>query len=76
MIGPLAGRGKSFILTTSVKRKRALLASIPPRNSRPKVIASDGQGGFLLPRPTAWLGPEQEAVSRLRFTSSDDTSYR
>ena len=30
-----------------------MLASNPLRNNRPELIANDGQGAFLLPRPTA-----------------------
>jgi len=62
MIVPLAGPGKSSILAMSVKRKRALLASNPPRNSRPELIADDGQGAFLPARPIAWAGPVGPAV--------------
>jgi hypothetical protein len=64
------------MLALSAKRKRAMLANNPPRNSRPVIIADDGQGVFLLSRPIAGFGPVQEAVSRLRLTSSNDTSYR
>jgi len=69
--------GNSFMLTVSVKRKWAMLASTPLRNSRPELIGDDGQSVLLLARSTAWLGPdEREAVSRSRFTSSNDTSDR
>jgi transposase InsO family protein len=34
-----------------VKRKRAMLASNPSRNSRQELIADDGQGVFLPARP-------------------------
>jgi len=65
------------MLAVSVKRKRAMLASTPLRNSRPELIGDDGQSVLLLARSTAWLGPdEREAVSRSRFTSSNDTSDR
>jgi hypothetical protein len=47
-----------------------MLASNPPRNSRPRRIADDGQSVLLLGRPIAWLGPdEREAVPRSRFTA-------
>jgi len=62
MIFALAGCNKRFILAVSVKRKRALLASNPPRNSRPELIADDGQGAFLPARPIAWAGPVGPAV--------------
>jgi len=62
MIGPLAGEHKGINLAVSVKRKRALLASNPPRNSRPELIADDGQGAFLPARPIAWAGPVGPAV--------------
>ena len=60
-------------LYVSAKRKRALLASNPPRNSRPKLIENDGQDVFLPVRPTAWPGPDQrEAVPRPKLTRSYD----
>jgi hypothetical protein len=65
------------MLAVSVKQKRAMLASNPLRNSRPKLIADDGQSVLLLARSTAWHGPdEREAVCRSRFTRSNDTSDR
>ena len=65
------------MLALSVKRMRAMLANNPLRNSRPELIADDGQSVLLLARSTAWLGPDQrEAVSRSRFTRSDHTSDR
>lgn len=54
-----------------------MLASNPPRNSRPERIADDGKGVLLLSRPIAWFGLRpQEAASRSRFTSSNHTSVR
>jgi hypothetical protein len=47
------------MLMMPVKRKRAMLASNPSRNSRPELIADDGQGVFLPARPIAWLGPDR-----------------
>jgi hypothetical protein len=77
MINPSFQLGNSFMLAVSVKRTRAMLASTPLRNSRPELIGDDGQSVLLLVRSTAWLGPdEREAVSRSRFTSSNDTSDR
>jgi hypothetical protein len=77
MINPSFQLGNSFMLAVSVKRTRAMLASTPLRNSRPELIGDDGQSVLLLARSTAWLGPdEREAVSRSRFTSSNDTSDR
>lgn len=71
MVNPSCRLSNSFILAVSVKRTRAMLASNPWRNSRPELIADDGQSALLLARSTAWLGPdEREAVSRPRFTSS------
>ena len=65
------------MLAVSVKQTRAMLASNPLRNSWPERIADDGQSVLLLARSTAWLGPdEREAVSRPRFTGSNDTSDR
>jgi hypothetical protein len=47
-----------------------MLASNPSRNSRPELIADDGQGVFLPARPIAWPGPDREAGRRPRFTRS------
>jgi hypothetical protein len=33
-----------------------MLASNPPRNSRPEGIVDDGKGVLLLSRPIAWFG--------------------
>jgi len=49
-----------------------MLASNPSRNSRPELIADDGQGVFLPARPIAWPGPDREAGRRPRFTRSND----
>ncbi len=77
MINPSFRLSNSFMLAVSVKRTRAMLASNPSRNSRPELIADDGQNVLLLARSTAWPGPdEREAVSRSRFTRSNDTSDR
>jgi len=38
-----------------------MLASNPSRNSRPELIADDGQGVFLPARPIAWPGPRPES---------------
>lgn len=77
MINPSVRLINSFMLAVSVKRMRAMLASTPLRNSRPELIADDGQGVLLLARSTAWLGPdEREAVSQARLTRSNDTSDR
>jgi len=52
-----------------------MLASTPSRNSRPELIADDGQGVLLLSRPRAWAGPDQrEAVPWPEFTRSNNTS--
>jgi hypothetical protein len=51
----------SFILILPVKRKRALLASNPPRNSRPELIADDGQGMFFPVCPIPWQRPDRKA---------------
>ncbi len=77
MINPSFRLRNSFMLAVSVKRTRAMLASNPLRNSRLELIADDGQSVLLLARSTAWLGPDQrEAVSRSRFTRSNNTSDR
>ena len=46
IIGSACGRVECM-LTLSVKRRRAMLASNPSRNSRPELIADDGQSTFL-----------------------------
>jgi hypothetical protein len=77
MIDPSFRLSNSFMLALSVKQTRAMLASTPSRNSRPELIADDGQSVLLLARSTAWLGPDQrEAVSRSRFTRCNHTSDR
>jgi hypothetical protein len=53
-----------------------MLASNPSRNSRPELIADDGQGVFLPARPITWPGPDRNAGLRPRFTRCDDTSDR
>ena len=54
-----------------------MLASNPPRNSRPERIVDDGKGVLLLSRPIAWIGllPTGGGASS-RFTSSNHTSVR
>jgi hypothetical protein len=59
-----------------VKRRRAMLASNPLRNSRPELIADDGQGMFFPACPIAWHRPDREAGYRPRFTRCNDTSDR
>jgi hypothetical protein len=44
------------MLAASAKRRRAMLASNPLRNSRPEGIVDDGKDVLLLLRPIAWLG--------------------
>jgi hypothetical protein len=39
--------GNRFKLMMPVKRRRATLASAPSRNSRPELIADDGQDMFF-----------------------------
>jgi hypothetical protein len=38
-----------------------MLASKPSRNSRPELIANDGQGMFFPACPIAWPGPGPES---------------
>jgi hypothetical protein len=47
MINAFHRSSKRFKLMRSVKRRRAMLASNPLRNSRPELIANDGQDMFL-----------------------------
>ena len=51
----------SFMLILSVKRKRAMLASNPPRNSRPELIADDGQGMYFPVCPIPWQRSDRKA---------------
>ena len=44
MINAFFRNGNRFKLRVPVKRRRAMLASNPLRNSRPELIANDGQG--------------------------------
>jgi len=53
--------GNSFILILPVKRRRAMLASTPPRNSRPELIADDGQGMYFPVCPIPWQRPDRKA---------------
>jgi hypothetical protein len=38
-----------------------MLASTPPRNSRPELIVDDGQGMFFPACPIPWHRPDREA---------------
>jgi hypothetical protein len=49
-----------------VKRKRAMLASTPSRNSRPELIVDDGQGMFFPACPIPWHRPDREAGTTAR----------
>jgi hypothetical protein len=49
-----------------VKRRRAMLASTPSRNSRPELIANDGQGMFFPACPIPWYRPDREAGTTAR----------
>jgi hypothetical protein len=49
--------GNSFNLMMLVKRRRAMLASNPLRNSQPELIADDGQGVFFPACPIPWQRP-------------------
>ncbi|HZZ15362.1 MAG TPA: hypothetical protein VFE08_05325 [Candidatus Sulfotelmatobacter sp.] len=55
--------GNSFKLTMPVKRRRAMLASNPLRNSRPELIATMGRAYKLPDVLTAWPGPDRKAVN-------------
>ncbi len=46
--------GNRFNLVLPVKRRRAMLASTPSRNSQPELIADDGQGMFFPACPITW----------------------
>ena len=53
--------GNGFKLMMPVKRRRAMLASNPSRNSRPELIADDGQGMFFPACPIPWHRPDRKA---------------
>ena len=53
--------GNSFNLMVPVKRRWAMLASNPSRNSRPELIADDGQGMFFPACPIPWRRPDRKA---------------
>jgi hypothetical protein len=44
MVNDFNRSGNRFMLMVPVKRRRAMLASNPLRNSRPELIADDGTG--------------------------------
>jgi hypothetical protein len=46
MISNFLWCGNGFMLMKPVKRRRAMLASNPSRNSRPELIADDERGVF------------------------------
>jgi hypothetical protein len=52
--------GNRFNLMMLVKRRRAMLASNPLRNSQPELIADDGQGAFFPARPIPWQRPDRK----------------
>ena len=76
MINAFLQSGNGFRLVMPVKRRRAMLASNPSRNSRSELIADDGEGVFLPARPIAWPGTDRTAALWPRFTRSNDTSDR
>ncbi len=47
MVNRFPDPGKGFTLNMPAKRRRATLASAPSRNSRPELIADDGQSTFF-----------------------------
>jgi len=76
MINAFAESGNGFNLVVPVKRRQALVATNLLRNSRPELIADDGQGVYIPARPIAWPGPDRIAGLWPRFTRSDDISDR
>src|ERR1700693_4522426 len=54
----------------------AMLASNPSRNSRPELIADDGQGMCFPACPIPWHRPDRKAGPGPGFKRSDDTSDR
>ncbi len=66
MIKDFVRQGNGINLELPVKQRRALLASNPLRNSRPELIADDGQGMFFPACPIPWHRPDREAGERAR----------
>jgi hypothetical protein len=56
-----ARRRKGSMLRLPVKRRRATLASDPSRNSRPELIADDGQGMLFPACPIPRQRPDRKA---------------
>ena len=65
---------QDFMLREPVKRRRAMVATNPSRNSRSELIDNDGKGVPLPSRLIARPGPDQrEAVLRPeRITAPSD----
>src|SRR3954452_25618415 len=61
MINDFLRSGNSLTLKRPVKRRWALLASNPSRNSRTKLIADDGQGMFFPACPIPRHRPGRKA---------------
>jgi hypothetical protein len=61
MVNHSLRNGNRFTLIMSVKRRWAMLASNPSRNSRPELIANDGEGMFFPACPIPWPRPDREA---------------
>lgn len=61
MLNRLLALGNRFNLMMPVKRRRATLASDPLRNSRPELIADDGQGMFFPACPIPRQPPDRKA---------------
>jgi hypothetical protein len=51
-----------------------MLASNPPRNSRPELIADDGQGMFFPACPIPWQRPDRKAGHAPGVKGRNDTS--
>src|SRR5436189_6243697 len=76
MVNHSLPEGNGFKLMVPVKRRRATLASDPSRNSRPELIADDGQGVFFPACPIPWQLPDRKAVHAPGVKSRNDCGYR
>jgi hypothetical protein len=64
MVNDSIRTGNGFMLIQSAKRRWAMLASNPSRNSRPELIANDGQGMFFPACPIPWHRSDRKADQR------------
>ena len=76
MVNGSSSLGKDFMLGLPVKRRRALVATIPSRNSRPELIANDGQGANLPSRLSLGTGADHREAAPYPVAMTWHTSER